>query len=333
MDIYVISRGITRDYYWSKITNQGQSSEEQIPPIADFNHLINANEESLSLVLSRSNGKLSLYITGLKTNGRKDKKNRFIRNSVLWIGENSEDESVIRALIVQALRDELAVTIDNVVKNHVDGGFNIIESEYSKLIPPGISGKTLPDKQPKIGNLKQRKKQLADEITDLTQFPQHDGILVVITNICDKSILKNTNVWRGLSSQIHFKNEEWNNADIHRTTTENNIVLSLKNFYKLLNRIPTVVFVTVAVLSLTANLILLPPFISIHIKQENNTSLTRIYQKCQDNNLHLIQAFQDITKFEKTQKDDLLRYVQKQINESEIKVNSLNNQVTSSQEK
>lgn len=324
MDIYIKSRGVKRehDYHWLKITNQGQSSEKQIPPIPDFSHLIDADVESLSLVSSRINGKLILLITGLKTIERKDISNTKIRNSVLWICENDDDESIIRTLIVQALRDDLNTTIDNVVKSNPDKGFDIIASEYPKLIPPGITGKTPPNEQLKIGNLDDRKKELANEITNLTQLPQHDGILIVVRGICDKSSLKNTNVWRGLLSQINSEDEEWDNLDTSRYKNGNSIVLYFRNFYRLLNRIPKVVIVTVTVFFLITNMLLIQPFIFTHKKQETNTNSITDYQKCQTENLHFKQVLQDVIKFEQIQKDDLLRYVQKQRNESENLVNN-----------
>lgn len=328
MDIYVLSRGFSQDYYWLKITNQNESSVSEVSLIPDFSHLIDTSAESLSLVLSRSNGRLILFITGFETSERQDKDRRKIRNSVAWIGENCDDESVIRALIVQALRDELTAIIDNAVKNNADGGFDILWSEYSKLIPPGINGQTPPNEQTKIGNLKQRKKQLADEITDLTQLPQHNGLLVVVTGICDKNNFKNANVWRGLSSQINLKDEDWKDAGTHRKPDKNNIVLFLRNFHKLLNRIPTVVFVIVTVFSLVINILLLKPFIPIQKNQETNMILITENQKLKDENLYLKddnKRLEVIKKSLLTQQDDLFRsieHLKKQRDELESDVKS-----------
>lgn len=60
------------------------------------------DSDDFSVVICRSNGQLSLLVTALESLHRIDNRTRRIRNSVLWVGDNS-DEATLRSLSIQAL--------------------------------------------------------------------------------------------------------------------------------------------------------------------------------------------------------------------------------------
>jgi len=150
-----------------------------------------------------------LLVTGLETSDRTDDRHRKIRNSIAWVGENSDDNPVLQALTVQALRDELKLQIDSAVTSGGKDGFEVKWSDIEKLIPQGISGKKEPINQRKIGNLSDRKKALSDEIAELKCFPDGEEFLVVAIEVNSKNGFVKDKVWRGLSSKINSKDEDW----------------------------------------------------------------------------------------------------------------------------
>ena len=233
MDIYIKSRGFSKDYSWFKVSEQAEATEK--PPIPDKStHLIDEDNRSLSIVLGRFNDKLILYVVGLQASGRKDELGRSIYNSGIWIGYDSNDESVIQALIVKALQDELSDILNNVVKSSSDGSVEIssheLLDEFQKLNTSAIHGELSPTKTKKFGKLSQeRKQQLAKEIAQLKHFPKKKNNLVVVTTISDKNNLEDAGVWRGLSEKITSDNEQWEDLPIPEQPSINNFLELLKN--------------------------------------------------------------------------------------------------------
>ena len=209
--MYVQSCGVSQDYRWVTNTDNGQFDEE--PPIAhQVNHLI--DPDAHSIVLKRLDHKLILLVTGLETSDCTDDRHRKIRNSVAWVGENSDDNPVLQALTVQALRDELKLQIDSAVTSGSKNGFEVNWSDIEKLIPQGISGKKEPKKQCKVGNLSGMKKALSEEIAELKCFPDGQEFLVVATELNSKNGFVKDKVWRALSSKINSKNEDWEDVNL-----------------------------------------------------------------------------------------------------------------------
>lgn len=263
MDIYILSRGTTHSqgFSWRKITEEGEEpAEPNIPP--KFNNLIDPNKSfpSLSsLVLGRYKDKLILYITGLQAIDRKDSRQRDLYNSVVYIGQNSDDETVIQALIVKALQDELGDILNNVVKSRSDGSVEIFSNELQKLNSSAINGEILPIKTKRLGNLSTiRKQQLAEEITQLKHFPKKKDLLIVVTTIAEKKDLENAGVWRGLSDKITPDNETWEDSHQSEQPFINNFIELLKNsIQEFISQKTTLLLTGFLVFSLLINFVLI----------------------------------------------------------------------------
>lgn len=242
MDIYILSRGTTHSqgFSWRKITEEGEEiAEPNIPPKFNdlINNLIEPNKHfSLlsSLFLGRCNGKLILYIAGLEASERRDNYQREIYNSVVCIGQNSDDEALIQTLTVKALQDELSDILNNVVKSSSDGSVEIsshkLIDEFQKLNTSATHGELSPTKTKKFGRLSQeRKQQLAEEIAQLKYFPKKKNNLVVVTTISDKKKLEDAGVWRGLSDKIIPDNEQWEDVPQSGKPSIKDLIELLKN--------------------------------------------------------------------------------------------------------
>lgn len=205
MEIYVQSRGQAqdRDYCWIRITDKGQ--QQELPSIPeDVIDLIESDD--FSVALARSSGQLLLLVTGLESS-RRDFQRRIIRNSIAWIGQNS-DEPVLRELAARALRGLLRKEIDQVVKGG-DGkeGFKVSLQEIQQLTAKGKVGDSPPNTTRLIRpNSESQKHKLAGEL-EQHQLPQKDGPLVIVTEITAQKTLENSGVWRGLSSLVKTEKE------------------------------------------------------------------------------------------------------------------------------
>lgn len=222
MERYVRSRGISVDYHWLHIAEDGQESKE--PPIFEFISLIQSDK--LSVVLARrSDGQLILLVTGLNTKSRRDVRTRPIRNSVAWVGCNA-DEATLRMLAAQSLKGSLTERIDSVVTSGKDGSFQV---DYKKLedfetASKKTAGNSDADPKPKtepkpktdqrqIGKISEKlKNDLANELEKYC-LPSTDGPLVVVTEFKARKTLEGAKVWRGLSTLLvnNFDEfpEEW----------------------------------------------------------------------------------------------------------------------------
>jgi hypothetical protein len=205
MKIYVQSRGQAqdRDYCWIRITDKGQ--QQELPSIPeDVIDLIESDD--FSVALARSSGQLLLLVTGLESS-RRDFQRRIIRNSIAWVGQNS-DEPVLRELAARALRGLLRQEIDQVVKGG-DGkeGFKVSLQEIQQLTAKGKAGDSQTNTTRLIGpNSEPLKHDLADQL-EQHQLPQKDGTLVIVTEITAQKTLEDSGVWRSLSSSV--KTESW----------------------------------------------------------------------------------------------------------------------------
>ena len=101
--IYVQSRGISQDYdyQWKEINFDNNTQDIVDCPllVKSFKHLLDS--KAPSLLLARSEKKLLLLIT--IPSQRRDYMNRIIRNSVVWIGKE-QDEQILKALAVRGLK-------------------------------------------------------------------------------------------------------------------------------------------------------------------------------------------------------------------------------------
>jgi len=202
MKNYVKSRGISKGHSWLD-QNQKEISN---PPI--LNSVIQmVDSDDFSLVLYRLEGQLSLLVTGLETKNRTDNRTRKIKNSVLWVGDNS-DEETLRAISIQALNGKLSAKIDQAVfsKNNTQGfEVDFEELEPKKLDLPSVENNRA-DSSKKIGKLSALKDSLIDELKKYC-LPMQEGMLVVVSSTVSKDNLEQKQVWRGLSDGI--SDDEW----------------------------------------------------------------------------------------------------------------------------
>lgn len=196
--IYVKSCGISKDYCWLQET-KGEIVDP--PNLKSVIQMVDSDD--FSLVIYRVNGQLSLLVTGLKTKNRTDNRTRRIRNTVLWVGKDS-DEATLRKLAIQALNGELAAKVDPAVvsENNAQGftvNFDLLKPE--KLDLQDVKNNPPDDKEHKVGNLSECKEELIDDLKKYA-LPKRDGMLVVVCSTVSKSSLEREQVWRGLSDAI-----------------------------------------------------------------------------------------------------------------------------------
>lgn len=218
MLIYVYSCGESQDeeYCWLKITQNSQTLEipsiltEPIQAEAGVQVRIYGliQSESPSVVMAKNNGNLLLLVTGLYSSERRDLVGRKIRNSVAWLGGNS-DEPYLRGLAAKALGEQnwLKDKVDKAVTFGGEYGFQVAFEEISE-ISAGEVGNNFVDSQYKVGkNSQTLREDLALEL-EQHELPDENGPLVVVTGIKEESALINAGVWRGLSSLV--QSEQWN---------------------------------------------------------------------------------------------------------------------------
>lgn len=204
MDIYVQSRGVSKGYCWLLDKNQAKISD--LPD--NFKRILEmVDGDYFSLVIYRANGQLSLLVTALKSQNRIDNRTRKICNSLLWVGDNS-DEETLRAISIQALNGKLSAKIDQAVfsKNNTQGfEVDFEELEPKKLDLPSVENNRA-DSSKKIGKLSALKDSLIDELKKYC-LPMQEGMLVVVSSTVSKDNLEQKQVWRGLSDGI--SDDEW----------------------------------------------------------------------------------------------------------------------------
>jgi hypothetical protein len=208
MKMYVRSRGFSQEngYFW----------------IPEFPEIIKQNQvyefiqsEVFSLFIGRYDNQLLLLITGLDAGDRTDFRDRKIRNSIAWIGQNSEDdEQKIRAIAAATLQDQLRenirTEIDQAVIFDDDQGFKII-SDLSKLSVEEVINVRDFAANPnhRIGkNCKKLRDELAYELEEKS-LPKGIGFnnvpLVIVTGIQNQETLIQSGVWRGLSNSLQLE--------------------------------------------------------------------------------------------------------------------------------
>ena len=216
MDIYVESRTKNADYYW---VSQSTAPEKihNVPSIIQSVNKFNGDkdlklihESDPSIVLLRSQGKLLLFVSGLRTK-RQDKDRRYIRNSIAWIGEKA-DEPILREIAALVLKNNLRI-LENVVfesSNSSGEFFEVKWHDIKQLTPPNITDtNNSPQNNGKIALFsEQRTQELASELIKYT-LPARDGALLAVTSgFKPKAIFERANVWRGLSNDTSLS-PEW----------------------------------------------------------------------------------------------------------------------------
>ncbi|MGI0482965.1 hypothetical protein ACN4EE_19545 [Geminocystis sp. CENA526] len=199
--IFIETRNKSVDYDWFN----GENSKLESPNIPDLLEKL-ADTEFESLVLYRQSNELILAITALKSD-RIDNRTRPIRNSLIWIADNNDDDAKIRAIIYEYLtaKDELEKEIAKAITETP-----AIKIDYPKIKAIGNQNNSeikqnssQPDLDNKIGsfNSDKCKEELINEITSYS-LPKKDGLLIFITDSKSKENITKENPWRGLSSKI-----------------------------------------------------------------------------------------------------------------------------------
>lgn len=197
MKLAVQSSGTGRDFDYSW-------KGDQLPELKNIKSLIES--ESPSILIKSQNDNLLLVITGIKSN-RKDFSGRVIRNSVAWlVTKNLENEKGIRRLASLALKDQINSELDKLIFPSEDQDFTFDEDALRKMVSivEGIDSKELDKTREskqiaKVGE--KNKRELAQEL-EKYRLPNQDGVLVVVTGVKSERILKETEVWRGLSLNV-----------------------------------------------------------------------------------------------------------------------------------
>ena len=208
MKIYVQSRGRGQDedYCWLRVTAVSEASAQEnrqyleVPaPIAKVSNLIQS--ESPSLVLARYDEELLLLLTGMEAKERTDLRGRKIRNSVAWVGADSEDnEQKLRAIAASFLQDLLSEDIDKAVKFGGQYGFEVSEPAILEMeaIEKASNGDT--KLEWRLGKNSEDLRELLAYELESRRLPEDNGPLVVVTGIKAESALEEAGVWRGLSN-------------------------------------------------------------------------------------------------------------------------------------
>ena len=208
MEIYVQSSGYSPDfgYCWMR------KSPPYLSKVSSY-----IQNDSPSLVLARFDGNLFLLVTDLSSPDKKDFRDRPIRHSVAWECEdNDENEKILRAIAVEALRDRVDLTrqVDQLIQLDGTQGFTFEKSQFeglSKSILDSFkpeSSDNVPDKTIKIAKNSQELKSLLAEELQKSDLPSGYELLVVVTGIKSEDTLRKAHIWRSLSSLAKLKKWE-----------------------------------------------------------------------------------------------------------------------------
>lgn len=208
MEIYVQSSGYSPDfgYCWMR------KSPPYLSKVSSY-----IQNDSPSLVLARFDGNLFLLVTDLSSPEKKDFRDRPIRHSVAWECEdNDENEKILRAIAVEALRDRVDLTrqVDQLIQLDGTQGFTFEKSQFeglSKSILDSFkpeSSDNVPDKTIKIAKNSQELKSLLAEELQKSDLPSGYELLVVVTGIKSEDTLRKAHIWRSLSSLAKLKKWE-----------------------------------------------------------------------------------------------------------------------------
>lgn len=295
--IYVQSRGISQDYCWLTENIQHRVPSPIPQQITDL-----IQTEALSVVIARLNNQLLLLVTGLEASDRTDFQNRKIRNSVAWLGEDSDkDERTLRALAVSALRgslknslkDSLKEEIDRAVKSGSEEGFQVSFKDIRELTSRAEAG----DQPLKPGMEKKQIGRTSDELKDQLanelekyRLPRSESEaqsivpLVVVTGIQAREALEKAGVWRSLSSLIDSNSNGWEELRNYGNKAPNDF---LNFFLASLQEISKRLVLVLLVISLGFNIWLLQQLMLQGGLQEQNKNLRKEQKELQEQNKKL----------------------------------------------
>jgi len=179
---------------WSQISNLIESS-------------------SPSVVLTRSNNQLSLFVTGISSSDRRDFRDRTIRHCLAWVcSDNTNCEKRIRTIAIQALRGSLGRQVDQyitLVDNKAGFQVDFLGIENLAQIDVSLGSSDLPDAEysPKIAkNFQELKDDIANKLQHYN-LPKSYEFVIIVTGIKAEKILEKVGAWRSLSSMV--KSDDW----------------------------------------------------------------------------------------------------------------------------
>ncbi|MBO0348865.1 hypothetical protein J0895_07080 [Phormidium pseudopriestleyi FRX01] len=201
MEVYVQSGGVSKEYSWVNEQNQ-----PILLPDDDLKPMLNmVDSDYFSVVIYRpKEDRLLLLVTALPSKSRMDNRTRKIYNSVLWVGDTS-DEATLRAIAIKALNVKLEEKVHEAVESeNNDQGFKVdfdkLKSKNLELDLNAVKDDK-PADSPKVGNLSACNKELIEDLEKYA-LPKNKGMLVVVCSTVSDDILKQAKVWRGLSDEI-----------------------------------------------------------------------------------------------------------------------------------
>jgi hypothetical protein len=224
MEIYVQTRGIDREtgYEWHQVV-QGQPDRLREPELLSRVGLDEYRDpEAHSMLLGRHEGRLYVYISGLKSQHRTVLGGP-IQNRVLWLEERQASPE-IEQLLVQTAADILDPTELNRLEARIDealkqrrGNPLSFCADWNLLLPGALlqggteaglpksdttqSGQYAPPlRHGRIErNTDESRKQLRQTLTTC-RLPTKDGLFVVVTELVSPAKLQHADVMRGLTA-------------------------------------------------------------------------------------------------------------------------------------
>lgn len=228
-----------RDYVWWKffshektLKNAERSDLPQFKPFSDLNDWLDGDPGSSSLILGRDEH-VFLLITDLPTT-RQDYQRRIIRNSVVFVSENKNDEKTIRYLasaaidsikpISDALDKALQENTESRVSNWINFDEKFWEREFLnklKIFDQKIPFYAYEDKNffwqtldfSIVKYSEEKKQEIRAYLLSDIDFPQKSKIFILITKNKDPKFYFDNSNQLGLVLTALEKSDQWKNKN------------------------------------------------------------------------------------------------------------------------
>ena len=306
--IYVQTRGYKQefDYCWQEIAEDGQK-RSQPPMVKEISALIDTAKPSVVIVRpDEDRDKILLLVTEFETT-RSDVKRRPIRNDVVLVCKK-EDEAILRAIAVQALREGerkiLTRNIDNAVTSDDICGFKVDWNKFQnifsevKFLNQALNQGNQKDDISKFTPDIQEKLATELESYSLFNLPKDQKWVVIATEGYKptKKILQEVKVWRGYSNYIEDSSTQSVQTGKQRISILN-IIFSSLNWKKFKNPVK-IVLATLLIISVIINIFLIWQLnIKNEIKNIDNQVLPRLDKQSkllEDEELHSSEMLEEI---------------------------------------
>lgn len=217
--IYLNSRGFSRDYAWLDADGVAQDP----PQYAKIQNILDGESQSIAIFRDQYSY-LILLVLNCPSANRKDSQQRIIRDSVLWIlPDNQDNEKLFRKIAAKILYDSNALQpifseVINFPEPETDRksrGFSFDSDKLQDKLreinfpssPTQASGYSLDQSSYRAENSKVFRESLAQDLLSNDPFPKDYEFLVIVTGIQGESDLERFKIWRALSELI--KSDEW----------------------------------------------------------------------------------------------------------------------------